>query len=288
MAPANVWRGYDQAGLDHQYNSRGTVPDASVYLREYAARTRDAKAKLACSENLRYGGGADEVLDIYPAARSGAAVLVFLHGGDWRTLSKEDGGFAAPAFVGAGAMFVAINFSLVPATTLPAMGVQVRRALLWLWKNVTAHGGDPERMHIAGHSSGANLVGQLLMTDWLSDFSAPANLIKSAVFISGLGDLLPVRLSFRNQNLKLSASVVAQASLLRRKPGTQCPMLVAVGENETDDYRRQSREVADYWRTQGNAVDLFELKGRNHFDAVLEWADSSSDVFRANQALLQL
>lgn len=204
MAPANVWRGYDQAGLDHQYNSRGTVPDASVYLREYAARTRDAKAKLACSENLPYGVGADEVLDIYPAAQPGAAVVVFLHGGDWRTLSKEDGGFAAPAFVGEGAMFVAINFSLVPAATLPAMGVQVRRALLW------------------------------------------------------------------------------------RKPGTQCPMLVAVGQNETDDYRRQSREVADYRRTQGNAVDLFELKGRNHFDAVLEWADSSSDVFGANQALLQL
>ena len=288
MALANVWRDYDQAGLDRQYNSRGTVPDASVYLREYAARTRDAKAKLACTENLRYGGGADEVLDIYPAEKSGAAVLVFLHGGDWRSLSKEDAGFAAPAFVAAGAIFVAVDFSLVPATTLPAMGAQVRRALLWLWKNVTAHGGDPEHMHIAGHSSGANLVGQLLMTDWLSNFGAPADLVKSAVFISGLGDLEPVRLSFRNQNLKLSASVVAQASLLRRNLGTKCPMLVAVGENETDDYRRQSREVADYWRKRGNSAELFELKGRNHFDAVLEWADSSSDVFRASRALLQV
>ena len=288
MAAANVWRDYDQAGLDRQYNSRGTVPDASVYLREYAARTRDAKAKLACTENLRYGGGADEVLDIYPAEKSGAAVLVFLHGGDWRSLSKEDAGFAAPAFVAAGAIFVAVDFSLVPATTLPAMGAQVRRALLWLWKNVTAHGGDPEHMHIAGHSSGANLVGQLLMTDWLSNFGAPADLVKSAVFISGLGDLEPVRLSFRNQNLKLSASVVAQASLLRRNLGTKCPMLVAVGENETDDYRRQSREVADYWRKRGNSAELFELKGRNHFDAVLEWADSSSDVFRASRALLQV
>ena len=288
MAAANVWRDYDQAGLDRQYNSRGTVPDAGVYLREYAARTRNAKAKFACIENLRYGGGADEVLDIYPASMSGTAVLVFLHGGDWRSLSKEDAGFAAPAFVAAGAMFVAVDFSLVPATTLPAMGAQVRRALLWLWKNVAAHGGDPERMHIAGHSSGANLVGQLLMTDWSSDFGAPADLIKSAVFISGLGDLEPVRLSFRNQNLQLSASVVAQVSLLRRKPGTHCPMLVAVGEDETDDYRRQSREVADYWRAQGNAADLFELKGSNHFDAVLEWADSSSDVFRASRALLRL
>ena len=114
MATTIVWRGYDQADLDHQYNSRGTVPDAGVYLREYADRTRDAKAKLACIENLSYGDGADEVLDIYPAAQPGAAVMVFLHGGDWRSLSKEDAGFAAPAFVGAGAMFVAINFSLVP------------------------------------------------------------------------------------------------------------------------------------------------------------------------------
>ncbi len=288
MAPANVWRDYDQAGLDRQYNSRGTVPDVGVYLREYAARTRNAKANLACVENLRYGAGADELLDIYPAAKSGAAVLVFLHGGDWRNLSKEDAGFAAPAFVAAGAMFVAVDFSLLPATTLPAMGAQVRRALLWLWKNVAAHGGDPERMHIAGHSSGANLVGQLLMTDWSSAFGAPVDLIKSAVVISGLGDLEPVRLSFRNQNLKLSASVVAQASLLRRMPGTHCPMLVAVGEHETDDYRRQSREVAEYWRGLGNAADLFELKGSNHFDAVLEWADSSSDVFRASRALLRL
>ena len=63
-------------------------------------------------------------------------------------------------------------------------------------------------------------------------------------------------------------------------------MLVAVGEKETDDYRRQSRAVADYWRTRGNVAELFELKGRNHFDAVLEWADCGSAVFRASRRLL--
>lgn len=288
MAVAKVWRDYDQSALDRQYNSRGTVQDFTVYLREYAARTRQAKVDLFCIENLRYGENADEAMDIYPAAERGAPALVFLHGGDWRSLSKEDSGFAAPAFVAAGAMFVAIDFSLVPATTLPAMGAQVRRALLWLWKNVAAHGGDPRRIHIAGHSSGANLLGQLLMTDWQFDFGAPGDLIKSAMFISGLGDLEPLQLSFRNQNLKLTAAVAAEASLLRRKPGVRCPMLVAVGEKETDDYRRQSREVADYWRAQGNAAELFELKDRNHYDAVLEWADPASAVFRANCALMGL
>ena len=283
-----VWRGYDQAELDQQYNSRGTVPDVTLYLHDYARRTAAAKAALACIENVAYGEGSNELLDIYPATGERAPVLVYLHGGDWRALSKDDSGFAAPALVAAGAMFVALDFTLVPATTLPAMGAQVRRALYWLWRNVAAHGGDAERIHIAGHSSGANLVGQVLMTDWANDFDAPADLVKSAVFISGLGDLEPVRLSFRNALLKLTPEVVAQVSLLRHPAQADCPLLVAVGANETADYRRQSREVAADWTAQGKHAELFELAGRHHFDAVLEWADPTSAVFRAQCALLGL
>lgn len=279
MSDALIWRGYTQAALDIQYNSRGTVPDVSVYLADYAARTSQAKAQLRCLENLRYGDGANELLDIYPATQPSAPVMVYLHGGDWRALSKEDSGFAAPAFVAKGAMFVVLDFTLVPHTTLPAMGAQVLRALLWLQTHVAAHGGDPQRIHIAGHSSGANLVGQLLM-------NAPAGLIKSAVFISGLGDLEPVRLSFRNEKLNLSADVAAQVSLLKHQPGRVCPLLVAVGQNETEDYRRQSRDVADHWRAQGNDCELFELPGRHHFDAVLEWADPQSELFRASCGLM--
>lgn len=276
-----IWRSYTQAALDIQYNSRGTVPDVSLYLNDYAARTSQAKSQLRTIENLPYGDGANELLDIYPASQPNAPVMVYLHGGDWRTQSKEDSGFAAPAFVQKGAVFVALDFTLVPHTTLPAMREQVLRALLWLQQNVAAHGGDPQRIHIAGHSSGANLVGQLLMT-------APAELIKSAVFISGLGDLEPVRLSFRNEKLHLSPEVAAQVSLLKHQPGRVCPLLVVVGQNETEDYLRQSRDVADHWRSQGNACEMFELPGRHHFDAVLEWADPKSALFRVSCALMEL
>ena len=288
MTDTLIWRSYTQAELDRQYNSRGTVPDVSVYLNDYTARTSQAKAQLRCIDNLRYGGEADELLDIYPANQPHAPVMVYLHGGDWRTLSKEDSGFAAPSFVGKGAMLVVLDFTLVPYTTLPAMGAQVRKALGWLHKNVAAYGGDPQRIHIAGHSSGANLVGQLLMTDWQAGHGAPADLIKSAVFISGLGDLEPVRLSFRNEKLHLTPEVATQVSLLKHQPGRVCPMLVAVGQNETEDYRRQSRDLADHWRSQGNACELLELPGKHHFDAVLEWADPQSALFKASCALMGL
>lgn len=286
--PVKVYRDFDQSELDRQYNSRGTVPDHTVYIRQYAERTREAKRSLACIDNLRYGEGPEETLDFYPAGKPGAPLQVFLHGGDWRALSKDDSGFAAPAFVAAGAAFVAVNFSLVPTATIAGMGAQVRRSLAWLWRNAAAQGGDPARIFVSGHSSGANLVGQLLLTDWAGAFGAPADLIKGALFMSGLGDLEPVRLSFRNAYLKLDEAMVTEVSLLRRKPCVRCPLIAAFGEGETDDYKRQCRAVAAYWSGQGNPVEVFELKGRNHFDAVLEWAEPESGLFRATRAMMGL
>ena len=283
-----IWRDYDQAALNVQYNSRGTVADFASYLQRYAKLTRAAKASLRCIQNLAYGDQGIERLDVYPAAKSDAPVLVFLHGGDWRSLSKEDSGFAAPAFVAAGACFVAPDFTLLPDTRIEAMGAQVSRMLAWVWRNIANYGGDPSRIFIAGHSSGANLVGQLLMTDWAGFADMPADIVKGAVFISGLGDLEPVRLSFRNENLGLDRAAVIEASLLHRQPTVACPLLVAVGAGETDDYKRQSREVAAYWQAQGSRAEFFELASRHHFDSVLDWGDPQSVLFRATLAMMNL
>jgi arylformamidase len=64
--------------------------------------------------------------------------------------------------------------------------------------------------------------------------------------------------------------------------------LVAVGQGGTQDQRRQSREVANHWRGQGKACELFELPGRHHFDTVLEWTDPQRALFRARCALMAL
>ena len=282
-----IWRNYDQAALDVQYNSRDTVADFASYIAYYTELTSAAKVSLPCAQNLPYGDGDAERLDIYPAAKTDAPVLVFLHGGDWRSLSKEDSGFGAPAFVAAGACFVVPGFTLLPATRVEAMGAQLGRMLAWVWRNIATYGGDPSRIFIAGHSSGANLVGQLLTTEWASFADLPADIVKGAVVISGLGDLEPVRLSFRNEHLALDRAAVIAASLLHRQPTARCPLLVAVGAGETDDYKRQTREVAAYWQSHGNRAELFELAGRHHFDSVLEWADPHSALFRATLAMIK-
>src|SRR5256885_8034979 len=93
-----LYRHYDRAGLDVQYNARATVPDITPIIKAYADDSRAARQSLPCALNVAYGEHADELLDIFPAATgaAGAPVLFFIHGGYWRLLSQDDSSSMAP------------------------------------------------------------------------------------------------------------------------------------------------------------------------------------------------
>lgn len=274
-----VYRGYDQAALDAQYNNQRTVADFAGIMAQYRAATERARAAHRWTE-ARYGSSAAERLDLYLPARDRAPVQVFVHGGAWRMLGKDDSGFAAPAWLEAGFLFVALDFALSPAVTLDEMVRQVRSSVAWLWREVERYGGDRDRIHLSGHSSGAHLVSQCLVADW-GKLGCPADVVKSAAFVSGLGDLEPVRLSYRNEGLKLDPAAVERLSLVRRAPTVRCPLVAAYAAGDTDEFRRQTRAVAEYWSRQGLAARLLELAGRNHFDGAFALGERDHPLFRA-------
>ena len=281
MSSGAIYRGYDQAALDAQYNNQAAAPRFREHIGRYAELTRQAKASVTCIENIAYGDGAQELLDIYPASVRPAPVQVFIHGGAWQQMDKDDSGLAAPAFIGAGAMLVALSFGRVPDVPVDTMVDQVRRAIAWLWRNVESHGGDKHRIFISGHSSGAHLVSQCLVADWLGDLGCPADVIKGATFISGLGDMEPVRLSYRNALLRFDESAIKRLSLVHRQPTVRCPLLAAYATGDTDEFRRQTREAGEYWRRQGLPAEIMEVAGRDHYDIVFDLADAPSKLFRA-------
>lgn len=283
-----VYRDYDQAGLDAQYNNQQTVDNFRGYIDRYRALSDEAKRTLACTTGLRYGPSSDETLDIYGPPDGRLPVLVFLHGGAWQLSGKDDSAFMAPAFVGAGALLVALNFSNVPAVTVDTMVSQVRRAVAWLWHNVAAHGGDPSRLYLAGHSSGSHLLSQCLTADWSAEGVASDQVIRGAVFTSGLCDLEPVRLSYRNQRLKLDTAAVRRLSLIHQQPTVRCPLIVAFADSDTDEFRRQTLATGDYWRAHGNPVQTLQLSGKNHYDMVLDLADPGSALFAACASMMAL
>src|SRR5258707_4118825 len=90
---------------------------------------------------------------------AGAPVLFFIPGGYWRLLSKDDSSSMAPTFTRAGAVVVALNYSLAPAVTLDRIVDQTRRALAWVHAHIARYGGDPGRIHVCGSSAGGHLAG---------------------------------------------------------------------------------------------------------------------------------
>ena len=76
------------AWYDSMYNNRALVPDHAQHFALWAESSAQARASYKCQLNIAYGDGPNESLDIFPASRPNAPVVVFIHGGYWRSLDK--------------------------------------------------------------------------------------------------------------------------------------------------------------------------------------------------------
>lgn len=274
--------------LDKQYNARASVPDCMPFLQEYADFSALAREQLAGELSVHYGAHPDETLDIFPTSQPSAPVYFFIHGGYWRALSKDDSSFMAPAFTQAGAVVVAVNYSLAPAVSVPHIVDQCRRALAWVYRNIHRYGGDPARIHVSGSSAGGHLAGMLLAGGWQSSLQVPAGIVQSASPISGLFDLQPLVHTHINAWTAFNAETAVQASPLFHLPDRPCPMLVAWGEHETDEFKRQSQVYAQACREAGCEAQLLEATGANHFNILMHLRDASSPLCRAILGLMGL
>lgn len=281
-----VYRDLDQQALDFQYNNQAQVADPKRYLDWYKTASEAARARVANVRGIAYGGLPDERLDIFRPADAAASdrrpVVVFLHGGAWRNLELALSSFPAETFVSRGALYVAIGFSRMPAAgTLDEMVAQVRAGIAWLWCNIADHGGDRARLHLIAHSSGAHLGAMALCTDWARMYGIPSDALRSAVLVSGIYDLEPVRLSFRNEMLKLDRAGEIRNSPCRNLPASGPPVLIGHGELDTAEFKRQAHEFETLWQRRFGNAGRLTLKGLNHFETIETLADPASALSQA-------
>ena len=210
----------------------------------------------------------------------GAPLVVYYHGGAWTRWHKDNNSFQAPVYLNAGVTYVPVNFALVPNVTLDELVRQCRAAVAWAWSNARSFGADPDKLYVAGHSSGGHIVGLLAVTDWTT-WGLPANAIKGACAVSGMYELEPVRLSSRNQYLHLDDGLTARNSAMRQIPARMPPMIVAYGGGEQIEFRRHSQDWAAELRRRDHAVTELDLPGLHHFQMAEQFGDANSPVMKA-------
>jgi arylformamidase len=277
-----VYRGMSQAELDSAYDNQRHVPDVAEWVTQYGRRSASARAKLSPVGPLAYGPGARHAVDLYLPARLPAPVHVFLHGGAWRSLSREEAAWHAEGVVAQGAVFAAVGFDLSTEVRLGEMVRQAREAVAWLWRNVAAQGGDPARLTIGGHSSGAHMAAMVARDDWQAGLGLPRDVLKGAYLLSGLYDLEPVRLCYRNALLGLDAAEAAALSPVLGRPS--CPVVVGIAERETPEFRRQAFTLAAEW----GAGFVFDAPGRHHYDVAMDMGDPATAAGAALARVLAL
>ncbi len=278
-----IYRDYDQAALDRQYDTRSDVPDYQAFFDRWAADSTAVRAAAGDAGliDVAYGPGPRDRLDIFPAGAD-APVLAFIHGGYWRAFDKSYFSFLAPAINAAGATLVTIGYPLAPAVAMDDIVDAVRRAFIWLWREGAGHGIAADRLHVTGHSAGGHLTAETMSTDWAAiDAALPADLVKAGLAVSGLYDLEPIRLCYLNPEVRLDAEMARRNSPIHHVPRRAGPLTVTVGGAESDEFHRQQADYAAAWRAGGHDLSVVDAPGHNHFTIVDLLTDPASGPFRA-------
>ncbi|MEQ1806572.1 MAG: alpha/beta hydrolase [Burkholderiaceae bacterium] len=283
---AATWRDLDDAAREREYSPSSCIGgNYQPFVQAYAEKSREARAHTPGRLGLAYRAGGAQRLDLFvprdgPGRAGLAPLLVFIHGGYWQELSKNDASFAATHCVAQGFALAALDYTLAPHASIVQMVDECRAALAWLHANAASLGIDPQRIVVAGSSAGAHLAAMAALPH-------PGRVpVKAAVLVSGIYELEPLVGTSINEALALtpeSAREVSPALLpLQGFP----PTIVCWGEVETTEFKRQSRAFAAQLERVGTRCETFEVAQRNHFDVILDLADPATRLGRSVAALL--
>lgn len=140
-------------------------------------------------------GDHGQTLDIWrPSARSAKPrpVIIFFYGGAWRTGSRTVYGFVGRAMAHLGYVVVIPDYRKAPKSGFPAFMEDAADALAWTHRHIAAHGGDPARIGLVGHSAGAHMALLLALDErWTKRDGLAPDVVKAVVGISGPYDFYP-------------------------------------------------------------------------------------------------
>jgi arylformamidase len=249
-----------------------------------AATTRPSQAAVLAANTVTHldvgYGGPDkglDVLDIYgPAKVKGAAVLLFVHGGEWSRGDKGEVSTKPKFFNENGVVFVSMNYRLSPKDKHPAQADDVATAIGWLHAHIGEYGGDGNKIVIMGHSAGTHLVTLVgLDGEYLAKAGLKPSVLKGVVAWSGgQYDLLDqvksggsyepyIKATFGEDAAEeKAASPMTYAGNAKGGPAF---LIAAVDDARGQASRDASKAMVEAIKAAGGNVRSETLVGKSHF-----------------------
>jgi arylformamidase len=273
--------------MEFQFNPRVSVPEYPELAKVRAAQARKVRESAKSWLNVPYGTSPREQLDIYAADHPGGPVLVYIHGGYWRSGSKEENCNFVPTFTRRGATVVLVEYDLCPQVTVTDIVRQTRASIAWVYRNIIRYSGNPSKLYVAGHSAGGHLTAMALAHDW-TQLGLTNDLLKGAVATSGVYDLnMVMRISVQEQ-VRMTPEIARLESPLRDPPVVRCPLIVAVGGDEPQGWQSMSADYFHYCKRHGVDAEYLLEPGANHYTMSEHLLDESRPLTKAMLRLMRI
>ena len=266
--------------LARRYNNGVAVPDwADTLLPRWQRESQRVRDDASGVRDAVYGPKERNRLDVFtpngaPPAQ-GWPALIFIHGGYWQRLSKDDWCVIAAPFVGNGMAAVIVGYTLCPQTTIRGIAGEIEAAVSYVWTAAAGLALNREKLALAGHSAGGHLTAWCMTVDWTAH-GLPVAPFVAATAISGLFDLEPLVPIYLNDALKLTNVEALAISPAYRERRVDCTFTAAVGGAELEEFPRQNRLLGASWKD----VIEWEIPGLNHFTIIDELTRENTALFK--------
>lgn len=215
--------------------------------------------------NLIYDRDNGLRLDVYtPNGVSGAPVVIFFHGGRWSSGSKDDWKFVGEALASRGFVAAIVDYRKYPQVRFPAFVEDGARAIAWLRNNVDTYGGNPDKLFLMGHSSGAQIAALLALNeDYLNAVDGTRLWLRGMIGLAGPYNFLPIT-DPTLRDIFGPPEKFAESQPILFVEGDNPPIMLMHGEDDEIVSVADSRSLADAIKKAGGPISTVIYPKMSH------------------------
>lgn len=250
------------------------------------------QAQKDTTKNIVYAeaGGKKLLLDLYmPSGKKDPYLIVWIHGGAWRSGSKESPPLGMLPY---GYALASINYRLSEEAAFPAPIYDIKASIRFLRANAKKYGYRSDKIIIWGSSAGGHLAALAGMTNndkelegnlgaytnesssiqCILDFYGPSNFmtILNQSTPHGLSVRIPALTLLLGKPVEQAPDLAKQASPVYQADSTDPPILIVHGDQDIQVPVNQSLELAGVYKKNKLTVQLEIIPGGGHGGAVYD------------------